>query len=306
MTHEHHITLKGAAVEGPGTSGQLVAGLFGVFAQGTERALRYRLEGRSTAPGASPASFRTAADFKLLDIAATRGIRTFELRARPLFESMPERFAQGQLFEEFDPHKSPFDLFEDALEDALLGRADSDAFDFPLLETCIDLKSVLGAGLDSLEIKNGRTLIVDAERIEHVVELARQAYSSRRVRLAGRLETIRYSDCRFTLILASGTKIAGTAKELGSETLRDHFGQDVIVSGTADFRPSGRLLRINAENVEPATHKDLQLFAAMPRPLNAAAPLERRIVRGGLSALLGQWPGEESTDDLLAQLRHLA
>lgn len=157
-----------------------------------------------------------------------------------------------------------------------------------------------------MEIKNGRTLVVDAERIERVVDLARQAFRSRRVQLAGRLETIQYSDCRFTLILASGTRIAGTAKDLGAETLRAKFGQDVIVGGTADFRPSGRLLRINAEQVEPATQKDLQLFAAMPRPLSAAAPSERRIVRGGLSALLGQWPGEESADVLLEQLRQLA
>ena len=103
MTHEHQITLRGAAVDGRGTSGQLVAGLFGVFAQGTERALRYRLEGRSTAPGAFPASLRPASDFELLKIAASKGVRTFEVHARPLFESMPERFAQGQLFDEIDP-----------------------------------------------------------------------------------------------------------------------------------------------------------------------------------------------------------
>ena len=90
------------------------------------------------------------------------------------------------------------------------------------------------------------------------------------------------------------------------ETLRAWFGHQVVVSGTADFRPSGRLLRINAEGFEPATEKDLQIFAAIPRPLKTPAPVERAAAEGGFAALLGKWPGDESAAQLLEQLRKMA
>ena len=305
MTHEHHITLKGPVLEARGLSGHLLRDVFALLVQGTERSLRYRLEGRSTAPGSPPAWVRPASDFQLLAIAESKGARTFEVHAPPLLVSMPDRFKQGQLFDDIDPRKSPFELFEDALEDALLERSDSDVFDYALLQTCVEVRSILGAGLDSVEIKNGRTLVVDVESVARMAALAREPFSARRVRLAGRLESIQYSDCRFTLILAGGEKIAGTARDLGSETLRASFGHEVIVTGTADFRPSGRLLRINAEQFAAATEKDLQIFAAIPRPLKTAAPAERAD-QSGLGALLGQWPGDEPTEQLLEQLRQLA
>lgn len=306
MTHEHHITLSGPGVDGQGVSGHLLKDLVAVLVQGTERALRYRLEGRSTAPGAPPAWLRPASDFRLLKIEEAQGMMRFEVHAQPLLDSMPERFRQGQLFDDFDPRQSPIELFEQALEDALLERSDSDAFDYPLLQTCVDIRSILAAGVESFEIKNGRTLLVDQASIARVAALAREPFSPRRVRLAGRLESIQYSDCRFVLILSNGAKIAGTAKELGTDALRAWFGHEVIVSGTADFKPSGQVLRITADELEAATEKDLQIFAAIPRPLNAAMAPSRPTAEGGLAAILGKWPGDEPTEQLLEQLRMLA
>ena len=306
MSLEHHITLRGPALERRGVSSHLLRDVVALLVQGTERSLRYRLEGRSTAPGALPSWLRPASDFQLIAIGEAQGTRTFEVHAQPLLESMPERFSQGTLFDDLDPRKSPLELFEDALEDALLAKGDSDAFDYALLQTCADVRSILGAGIDSFEIKNGRTLLMDPESIARVVALAREPFSARRVRLAGRLESIQYSECRYTLTLADGARIAGTARDLGTETLRDWFGHQVVVTGTADFRPSGRLLRINAEEFEAATDQDLQIFAAIPRPLKTAAPSERVEAAGGFAALLGQWPGDEPTEQLLAQLRQMA
>jgi len=219
---------------------------------------------------------------------------------------MPDRFGQAELFEDLDPTKSPLELFEDALEDALEGKADSDAFDHTLLETCANFRTVLGAGVESIEIKNGRLVRVDVESLQQVVRLSRQSFAPRKVRLAGRLDIIRYSDCRFTLVLEDGAKVAGTARELGAEALRAGFGKDVVVSGTADFRPSGRMLRIDAEGVEPATASELKIFSALPRPLQAAALAERPAKKGGLEALLGKWPGDESAEQLLEQLAQLS
>ncbi len=306
MIREHTITLWGPAATEVGVSGHLLRDLFDVLVQGAEQSLRFRIEGRSSARGAAPAWLRSASDFRMIDLVAGNGARTMRVEARSLVDTMPERFAQKSLFEDLDATRSPIELFEDALEEALLERSDSEAFDQPLLETFTKFRNLLAAGVEAVELQNGRTVRVDREAMERVLRLSRIAYAPRRVRLAGRLDIIRYSDCRFTLVLQNGARVAGIAREPGAEALRDAFGAEVVVTGTADFRPSGSLLRVNADLIEPARASELEMFGNVPRPLIAPAPVERPVARAGLEALLGEWPGDESLEQLLGQLEQLA
>lgn len=132
--------------------------------------------------------------------------------------------------------------------------------------------------------------------------IGRKTHAQRRVRVAGRLDVIRASYGRFSLVLKDGSRVAGTARPLGGEV----HGENVIVTGVAEFRPSGRLLRIQADVVEPATESDLRIFSVLPRPLLAAPPPARsRGNKRGLPALLGKWPGDEPLELLLAQLKSL-
>jgi hypothetical protein len=134
---------------------------------------------------------------------------------------------------------------------------------------------------------------------------SRRAPARRKVRIAGRLERIRFSDCRFTVILATGARVDGTAKALGTDALREGFGKNVTSTGTAELKPSGRLLRVVAERLEPATESELQIFASLPCPLlGRPAPIPAK-ARRGLEDLLGQWPGEEPLELLLGQLHQL-
>lgn len=306
MVHEHTITLIGERARDRGLSGHVLRDLFRVLIDGSEQSLRFRLEGRSTARGTPPAWLRPASDFQMVELSRTNDSQTLRLEARALVDSMPDKFQQADLFDDLDPKQSPLELFEDALEEALAERADSDAFDQPLLETCSEFRSLLASGLEAVEIRNGRTVRVDRETIEHVVRLSKSAYPERKVRLAGKLDIIRYSDCRFTLVLASGAKVAGAARDLGAETLRAAFGKNVVVTGTAEFRPSGRLLRIDADHVEDATEGDLHLFTSVPRPLLGPQVVERAPEKKGLATLLGEWPGDEPLETLLGQLGRTA
>jgi hypothetical protein len=107
------------------------------------------------------------------------------------------------------PEKSALDLFEDGLEDALLGNADSDLFDEGLATTFAEFSRVCGAGLEKLEIVNGRTVPVTAEGLDRLESLRRQTPPPRVVRVAGKLDSIRYSDRMFELVLATGEKLRG-------------------------------------------------------------------------------------------------
>lgn len=306
MTHEHVITLRGTSAGDERVSGHLLRDLLDILVEGSEQTLRYRIEGRSTARGTPPGWLRPASDFQIEALHAAGEPLAFKVDARPLAEVMPEKFAQATLFEGVDGSKSPVDLFEDTLEEAIRGDEDSEAFDAHLLDTMKRFRGLLTYGVESVEIKNGRVLQVDSKAVQNLVRLAAQEHPSRRVRVAGQLETIRHSDCRFVLILPGGERVAGTAVDLGAEALRGAFGKKVIIQGLADFRPSGNLLRISAERVEDATDTELQVFGAIPRPLATSTPAARSSGKGGFEAIFGQWPGDETSEQLLRQLRELS
>jgi len=203
---------------------------------------------------------------------------------------------------------------EQTLELAASGRSDSDLFDQPLLSTFRRFECILASGFTSLELTNGdarRTapVIVDADSIRAVDQLIRSTPHPQRARVSGTLDTIRHSDRMFTLLIEGGKAAKGIAEGIAAEQLAELFGQHVIVSGTAVFRPSGGLLRIEAETIEPAG-SDAAVWARVPAPLfrimDAASLRQPQGPRSGVNAVMGRWPGDESDDEVAAALRELS
>lgn len=128
------------------------------------------------------------------------------------------------------------------------------------------------------------------------------------MRLAGQLDTIRHSDRTFTLKLKSGVTLRGVAKGVPAETMAGLFGKAATVSATAVFRPSGKVLRLKADHIEPAGD-DFSLWSVEPRPLWAATEPSLRQPRGprsDLNAIVGRWPGDESEAEIAAALEELS
>lgn len=128
--------------------------------------------------------------------------------------------------------------------------------------------------------------------------------------VAGQLDTIRYSDRAFTLVLQSGEGLRGIATEsVEPGDLARLFGQPALVTGLAKFRPSGKVLRVEAERIEPAPG-DITVWSTMPRPLAATIePSRLRAPTGpksGVAAIFGQWPGDESDEQIRAALEELS
>lgn len=78
------------------------------------------------------------------------------------------------------------------------------------------------------------------------------------------------------------------------------WGRPAQVSGVAKLRPSGAVLRIDAERIEPASTEDLALWSLEPVP--AFGPLDERVLAkaqgpcSGVSALFGQLREVEEDD----------
>lgn len=139
----------------------------------------------------------------------------------------------------------------------------------------------------------------------------RQTPTEQRVIVAGKLETIQHSDRMFRLLLPDGEIIRGFLDEgeSAAATLAELFGHRVRVNGTARFRPSGALARLDADRIEVMGDGD-HAFEVAPRPI--LGQIGQRDVRRsptasqGIASIIGQWPGDETDDEIRRALAELS
>jgi len=280
-----------------------------VLVDATRGALRQRVEGRSTAPGTVPAWLETAAEFDVIGLEA--GSTVLVIEAKRLLDVAPALFSQEALFEPVDSSETAFDLMEQTFALAAAGRSDSDLFDQALLSIFRRFERILSSGFTSIEVTNGDhpPVVIDADSMAAVDRMILSTPSSQRVRVSGTLETIRHSDRMFTLLVESGKSVKGIADGLAAKQLVELFGQSVVVSGIAVFRASGALLRIDADSIEPAG-SDAAVWARVPTPLfrimDTVSLRQPQGPRSGVNAVIGQWPGDESDEEIAIALRELS
>ncbi len=304
------LRLSGPGAHGVRIDGALLRDLLDVLVDGCQQVVRLRAEGRSTAQGKPPVWLSRASAFDVVGM--TEGSTVLVLEARSLAEAAPERFGQGELFPFLQPERSCLDLFEESLRDAVEGRSESDAYDDGLIGTFEGFSKVLRHEVEAVELLDGDGLRVDLSAVETCRRLRNAIPPDQQVRIAGKLDVLRHSDMMFTLILESGAQVRGVVASgtIDSGVLATLWGQPVVVSGVAKFRPSGSLLRIEAERIERADERELSLWSALPRPMFGS--LDERTLRqpqgprSGVGAVFGQLADEESDEEVIEALDRLS
>ncbi len=290
--------------------GALLRDLLDIFVVGCQQAVRLNVEGRSTARGKPPAWLEHAATFEV--VALQEGSTVLVVEAPSLADSVPEHFGQSDLFRTVDIGRSCLDLLEESVRDAIAGRAESDAYDEGLVRTFEEFSRVLRHGVDTVELGDGSPLRIDAGGVEALRRLRRAIPPDQQVCVAGKLDVLRHSDRMFTLILETGTNIRGVVNgdTVDLSALGGLWGQDAVVRGIAKFRPSGSVLRIEAEGIDRADARDLSLWNAELRPvfdvLDERALRQPQGPRSGVSAIFGQLPDIESDDEIIEALDRLS
>jgi hypothetical protein len=234
--------------------GPFLRELLDVFGDGCLQATRLRVDGRSTASGSPPKWLESASWFELGAISAD----TVVLQSRPLQIALAQLHV-SHMFSKFDPGHSCLDLFEESLEHALSGREESDWYDRHLMETIEGLGRLFRYGIKRIAVINGRTLHIDARAIELIKSLRTRMPDSR-VKIPGVLEVVDASHRTFVLRSDTGQRLWGIASPGASRdaSLTEVSGMPVIVEGVAKFRPSGTVLRIEAERIARVPSADLE------------------------------------------------
>jgi len=279
------------------------------------QSIRMAFEGRSSVKGKKPHWLTAAADIRFVGYGGDDDtVMYFE--APRLGEAAEVLYRQQEMpfMTRPSPDDTGFDLLGDVLGDLGAENTDSERFDRPLLRQLRRFSDALSEAFNELQVAGHRfTQRSPATLNRNVIETARRFVSEtplpQRVRVAGNLDMIRASTQAFALKLENGEEVRGVLLGGDIGTLTGMFQQEVLVLGKAIYRASGRLLRIDAEEVSPASEQD-RYFSAVPRPVRKTFDL-RQVLREqehkkGLSAIFGKWPGNETDEQIQEALKELS
>ena len=228
--------------------------------------VRMAIEGTSSHVGAPPTWLGTELptfalwEFRRGNTATPCSIWKRRFLARP-----PKKFISRVPYGTPGWRETAVNVFARVAREVRQGNPDSTLYDLHLLRHLSLSNRLFEHKLISMDVPQttGSTNF-DREVATRAAELTRGTPSPRQVRVVGHLDMIRHSTRSFEMLLEEGRAVHGVL-ENGDymDTLRDLLGQTVLVVGKAVYRPSGSLLRIDAQAVT-AGRAESKLFAKIP------------------------------------------
>lgn len=275
------------------------------------QSLRMAIEGSSSSVGRPPAWYERSSDIRFVDYSQDGDDTLLWLQAPRIGEAAEELYVQQELWDTRpDPNATAFDVFSRVVQEVAEENSESAWFDKALLNRFARLQRLFSGSLHGVQLSTeARPPRITAAVAETAAKLGASTPQSRQVRVTGQLDMIRHSTRSFGLRMDSGEEVHGvlTTPEL-LDSLKERFGRRVMVLGRAVYRPSGRLLRIDAAGVEPGEGVS-ELWAKAPPP-QAKRPATVRVRpadvgKRGVAAFFGIWPGDESDAEMADAVRQI-
>lgn len=295
--------------------GPLVAGLvLADLAPLLEGSARMAFEGRSS--GRRRSWLARAGDVRLADI--DRGDEAvLHFVATPFGELAEELYRQEELWSTRpDPAWTAFDTAGAVVRDIAVTGSNGEWFDAGLLRQVQRFGRVLNDEIMNVRIQAQRhssELPLDYATVDRAVvlkagELGHTIPAPREVRVVGVLDMLRRSTQAFALRLDGGDELRGVLVDADMADVRALLGCRVVVQGKAVFRPSGRVLRVDARAINEGTNEPT-FWSKMPHANPAVGELKAyrqpQSSISGVNAFFGKWPGDESDEELLRGLEEL-
>ncbi len=264
--------------------------------------------------GRIPKVLSAAADVRFIDhIADDENSTTLRFEVATFGSAAAELFQQRVLWNDGPTEdQTAFELLGLTLNDVLERKTESNRFDGSLLARIGRYKSTLRGGLNAIGLPDAhiaRPARIDREVVDAAGALHDVTPQQRRVRVTGRLDLMGASQGVLKLQVRGAEVVTAiwTGKRPIDE-LSGLFNRDVVLEGLGVFRPSGSLLRIDADAVAGATQQD-EFFRELPRAVIAKDYVRlARLKPGETSAyarIFGCIPAEESDEEFQAALRAL-
>ena len=309
---DQEIVLDTAAPYGDAIPLPLSSALFRRLEETARPCVRMALEGTSAHAGAPPIWLQRASEIRTIGFSANNGQSVLHVRAQTLGVAAPELFEQPTLWPGFArPEETVLQVMARISDAVRRKETGEDFYDPSLLKHFSHWKGIFENSLRGLKlpqpVTGARNLaVLDAQVPESARQLSSETPSPRQVRVVGKLDVIRHSTRSFGLLLEGDQEVRGVLAEGTPELLLRYFGKEITVLGKAIYRPSGSLLRIDAQEIIETT-EGRAAFSRVPAALSKAPRPDKRFQndKTGVAAFFGTWPGEETDEELLAALGEL-
>jgi hypothetical protein len=269
--------------------------------------------GRSAIGGARPRWLESAADVRFIDhFGDDQTVLVFQ--APTLGTIAPELYEQNEPWPARpDPGLTAFDLLADIVREVAAQHEDSDRFDRGLLGQLARCAKLLDGSFRDLTIETTlrgmAPAVIDAEVIQTALRFRDSTPPPQRVRVLGTLVSLRASTQSFVIRLDDNQEVPGVLTSADPLNVVDCVNSRVLVIGKAVYRASGRLLRIDSDEI--TTGERVPAFfsripAAKPRKFDLRRILRVQGHKKGVAAIIGQWPGDETDEEIVRALEEIS
>ena len=264
--------------------------------------------------GRIPKSLQQAADARFIGhMEGSEGSTILRFEVPQFGDIAQELFAQGQLWDSGPkPEQTAFDLLSASLHDIRTKATDSVRFDHAMLHQFASYGRVLRHGLKSIslpDLRTRQTEAIDEPLSIAANELYRATPPARRVRICGRLDLMGVSKQVLGLVLEDGSPVTAIWALDGMVDLASLLDRQVVIEGLAEFRPSGSLLRVDADAIRHAVAGDAA-FSALPMPeIQRNYQQAAAVLRPGhkpYAAIFGLIPADESDEEFTAAVEAMS
>ena len=228
-------------------------------------------------------------------------------------ETAPGLYSQKEFWSSLPSQDSTgFDIFADTLRDVNEANKNSSMFDQPLLSKLRMFKSALNGDFQEILVHGEKEskpwARVDKTTIDNAQQLSFEVPVPREVLVTGILDMVRASTRSFEIRLQDSNKALGVLVEGEMDSLLPLFDKPIIVQGKAVYRPSGRLLRIDALSVASCGEISPTLSKIPPpdmRTFSTKKIRKHQTPKSGVNVFFGTWPGNETDEELLQALEEV-
>ncbi len=205
---------------------------------------------------------------------------------------------------------TPMALVIQSFSAALLKNEDKNRLDKPLLKSLLKFKKSFISDNEVFNFSNRQSIpeiSIKKEDFKQIELLESDTPDPQTVIINGRLDELKFSTSKLGLITSQGLVNVFANNQIIVERLISFLGNEVTISGIAHFRPGGTLSYIDIIDFAESNFAD-SMFSKKPNAstlrdqLSLQFSKEKNRPINPLKSLVGNWPGEESLDEILKEL----
>ncbi len=271
-------------------------------------ALQIRLLGISNERGKKTERITNALRISLSDL--KKGSTILELECEPFKKTLKGQ--QGNAFNteilERLPEQTPMSLVVESFNEALDYNEENSYLDKALLKRLKSFEKVFISSDESVSIANQGSipeLILRKIDFKKIQTLEESIPEPQEVIINGIVDELKYSKSRISVATDEGLVSGVLSDDFEPDEISKYWGKKLTIAGTAHYLPGGRMSFLYIERIFEPTESDKYFSRTSKKETT-----EQQIVRqqkqlkysNHLSEIVGEWPGDESIDEILNAL----